>query len=146
MAEPRLTLPGDDDDHDLPRTLRRARAERGMDGSAASAGATYPGTGAEAMGSPSAAQGHGYVDQDGDEWASDEVTVTRIRVPFFHLMGFFVKAVFAAIPALVILTIVLIGIGTALKSVFPGLRQAVISIEVRSPDAPPTAPASSKPE
>ena len=126
MAEPRLTLPGDEDDHDLPRTLRRARAEQAHGGEARFSDTTE-------RREPSGVHS-GQVDEDDDyEWASDEVTVTRLRIPFFHLMGFFVKAAFAAIPALIILTIVLIGIGTALKNVFPGLRQAIVTIEVKSP-------------
>ena len=126
MAEPRLTLPGDEDEHDLPRTLRRARAEQAHGGEARYSDTT------ERRG-PSGAHSGQFDEDDDEEWASDEVTVTRLRIPFFHLMGFFVKAAFAAIPALIILTIVLIGIGTALKNVFPGLRQAIVTIEVKSP-------------
>ncbi len=56
--------------------------------------------------------------------------VTGFEVPFFHLMRFFIKAVFAAIPALIILAVMLWFAGAALKSLYPGLVHTEILIRV----------------
>ena len=40
----------------------------------------------------------------------ERVTVDRLEIPFFHLMKFFIKAVFAAIPALLLAVPLLMGI------------------------------------
>jgi hypothetical protein len=55
-------------------------------------------------------------------------TVTRFKVPFFSLMAFFIKAVFAAIPALLILIGMLYGLGLALQAYFPQLIKMKILI------------------
>ncbi len=49
-------------------------------------------------------------------------TVVRFDVPFTHLMGFFIKAVFAAIPALILLGVLLWFAGSLLKTLLPGAR------------------------
>ena len=54
--------------------------------------------------------------------------VTRFRVPFFSLMGFFIKAVFAAIPALLILIAMFYGLGRLLQTYFPELIKMKIVI------------------
>ena len=54
--------------------------------------------------------------------------VTRFKVPFVHLMFFFIKCVFAAIPALILLTAVLWGFGQVLKVVYPSLLHFQIQI------------------
>ena len=36
--------------------------------------------------------------------------VTRLQLPFFHLMGFMLKAVLAGVPALVLAVVLLMGI------------------------------------
>ena len=54
--------------------------------------------------------------------------VTRLQVPFFHLVGFFIKAVFAAIPAIILLAALLWGMGQLLKMYFPWLLQMQIMI------------------
>lgn len=132
MTEPELSMPSEDD-QDLPRTLRRAKAERerqttgpataptGRRGAPADAGPSYtaPPQTSPTAGSP--AFDYEYVD-------SDEVTVTRINVPFFHLMGFFLKAVFAAIPAMVVFLVILYGIGELIEVVAPELLQMKIII------------------
>lgn len=56
-------------------------------------------------------------------------TVKRLEVPFMHLMIFFLKAVVAAIPALILLGAVLWGMGQALKVMFPWLVQMQIYIQ-----------------
>ena len=57
------------------------------------------------------------------------VTVTRFNVPFGHLVRFFMKAVFAAIPALIALTIVLWVMGEVLQRYFPWLLKMRILIQ-----------------
>lgn len=54
--------------------------------------------------------------------------VTRLQVPFGSLMIFFIKAVFAAIPALLILAAMLYGAGLLLKAFFPWIVQMEILI------------------
>ncbi|MCB1549506.1 MAG: hypothetical protein KDJ41_17015 [Hyphomicrobiaceae bacterium] len=49
------------------------------------------------------------------------VVVTRFQVPFFHLMGFFLKCVLAGIPALILLGALLYGAGEILQTYFPWL-------------------------
>lgn len=54
--------------------------------------------------------------------------VRAIEVPFFRLVLFFLKAVIAAIPALILLTAILFAGGQLLKSYLPGLRHFEIEI------------------
>jgi hypothetical protein len=56
--------------------------------------------------------------------------VTGFDVPFFHLMRFFIKAVFSAIPALIILGVLLWFAGAALKHTYPGLVHTEVIIRV----------------
>lgn len=62
-------------------------------------------------------------------WPGDGVTVTRFNVPFRHLVTFFIKAVFAAIPALIALTMVLWLMGEVLQRYFPWLLKMRILIQ-----------------
>ncbi len=55
-------------------------------------------------------------------------TVRRSDVPFFHLMAFFLKAVVAAIPALILLTAILWFLGQGLSTFFPELVKMKILI------------------
>lgn len=59
----------------------------------------------------------------------DGVTVTRLNVPMRSLMIFFMKAVFAALPALLVLMIVLWTIGEVLQRYFPWLLKMRILIQ-----------------
>ncbi len=55
--------------------------------------------------------------------------VTRFDVPFFGLMFFFIKAVFAAIPALFILGVLMWLAGDMLQMLFPWLIKTQILIQ-----------------
>ncbi len=55
-------------------------------------------------------------------------SVRRFDVPFMHLVTFFLKAVLAAIPALILLTAVMWGIGALLQLFFPELIKLKILI------------------
>jgi hypothetical protein len=143
MAEPRF---GSDDD--LPRTLRRAREERERELRelhGANEPSLAPGSHA---GTP-----HGAADVPRPHdpapplgLAPHSGTIRRFEVPFMHLVGFFMKAVFAAIPALLVLSLVLWLGGQALKTFFPSLGRMQIKIEFVGPETPaPTASAPAAP-
>lgn len=69
--------------------------------------------------------------------------VRAIDVPFFRLVLFFLKAVVAAIPALILLTAILFAGGQVLKHYFPNLRHFEIEIRpIGSALDPVPAPAS----
>lgn len=109
---------------DLPRTLRR---ERDRQRAAANASANSLGSATRAPDPPASS----------DTLSADELTpaiIKRIDVPFFRLMAFFLKAVLAAIPALILLTALLGLGGHALQLAFPELIQTKIII--CSPDNP----------
>lgn len=132
MGEPHFT-----DDDDLPRTLRRERdareremrnrelqerARRERDAAAARdaeagydnhyfAGNTY-----------ADAPRHAHRAPDGG------TVVERLQIPFLHLTWFFTKAVFAAIPALLILAVLLWFAGKGLALAFPNLARMQILI------------------
>lgn len=123
---------------DLPRTLRRARDQKLREQAVADRAAWD-------RGQPPAAQPSIYGKPEvADPYASaaydaafpvngshaETATVTRFQVPFFSLMGFFLKAVFAAIPAILIFIVMLYGLGVALKTYFPQLIQMEIVIRV----------------
>jgi hypothetical protein len=88
----------------LPRALRAERGETGLhagrDADAADVRPDYP-----------------------------SATVRRLDIPFLHLTGFFLKAVIAAVPALILLGTVLWGMGQVLKILFPWLLQMQIFIQ-----------------
>jgi len=105
---------------DLPRTLRRAREERMREAeqqAAQQAQASVPAFG------PAAEPRASFIDDP------ERVTVTAIKVPFAKLMLFCLKAVLAAIPALLLLAVLLWLAGQGLKAYFPQLvhTQIVIS-------------------
>jgi hypothetical protein len=115
MSEPSLSMTADDD---LPRTIRREREARDREArERAAVVATGPTTLAR------------------DEFAlpAPAATVTDFDIPFTKLVMFFVKAVFAAVPALLLLTVMLWLFGQGLKAVFPQLLQMKVDIQVYSP-------------
>ncbi|MFM9940194.1 MAG: hypothetical protein ACKVP7_11950 [Hyphomicrobiaceae bacterium] len=139
MAEPHF--PGDDD---LPRTFRREREAREREAAALSgmAHATSQGGGRD-YGPPPQDYGAGAADSLYSAGMSG--TVTRFEVPFLHLVTFFLKAALAAIPALLLLGVVMFGAGKVLQAVFPAYRLFEIKIQSIDPAAPATpAPTSAK--
>lgn len=112
MTDAHYPLPADDAD-DLPRTLRRQREE--MD--ARRAGASAYGIPEPTMPATAA-----------DDGSPGGVTVRRLDIPFLHLVGFFLKAVLAAIPALILLGLILWGVGHVLQVYFPQLLKMQILI------------------
>jgi hypothetical protein len=122
---------------DLPRTLRRERDRLAREKQAAdllSEQAEWdrtnraPSAVATTNGTPEAANPYDQAYTSQDESGRVPATVTRIKVPFFSLMGFFIKAVFAAIPALLILIGLLYALGVLLQMYFPQLIKMKILI------------------
>jgi hypothetical protein len=115
MAEPTFSMTADDD---MPRTIRREREAREREAREREARESLPGPASV----PS-------IDRDGPyDLPSPAATVTAIDVPFGRLMAFFLKAVFAAIPALVVLTVLLWLFGQGLQTFFPQLLKLKILI------------------
>jgi len=112
MPEPTFSLTADDD---LPRTIRREREARERQARERHSAAATP------LPLPSEAD---------LELQAPAATVIDINVPFAKLAAFFVKAVFAAIPALLILIALLWVFGHALQTFFPQLLKMKILIYV----------------
>lgn len=123
MTEANFSVMGDADD--LPRTLRREREARER------------AKREEEERKRKATLTHDYdvrlereVDRPARVLAAAGGVVTGFDVPFLHLMRFFIKAVLAAIPALILLGVMLWFAGAALKSVYPGLVHTEVLIRV----------------
>ncbi len=121
MTSTDFPLMADGGPEDLPRTLRRERearerAAREREAKARAATLTHD---------------FGASDSRDDRSAGDVMagTVTRFDVPFFHLVFFFLKAVFAAIPALIVLGVLLWYAGALLKALYPELLHMQILIQ-----------------
>lgn len=124
MPEPHFTTLDDD----LPRTFRREREARDRQALERDAherdGPTILRKAAAAGAQRSAPD-----PVVANTLPGESVTVTRFDVPFGHLAKFFVKAVFAALPALLLLTIVLWGVGELMQRYFPWLLKMRILIQ-----------------
>jgi hypothetical protein len=122
MPEPTFSMTADDD---LPRTIRRERDARERQAREREARER------ETVAAPMPS-----MDRDGDlDMPAPRSTVTDIDVPFFRLMMFFIKAVFAAIPAMVALTALLWLLGQGLQSYFPQLVKMKIDVQIYSPQS-----------
>lgn len=147
----------DDSGDDLPRTFRREKEARAREAEARAAkeraanpslpnapAASGPSSGSMMAGSPSIKPTANVTPAMGPQISvADDVqpmtgaltypaTVKRFDVPFLHLMMFFLKAVIAAIPALVLLAVVFGLIGSALGIIAPNLMRLKILIGVGS--------------
>ncbi len=124
--------PLSDDSEDLPRTFRREKEARAREARerAAQERAANPSLpmGSEGRSGP---QPQIYAAADVSPNTADLLTpasVRRIDVPFVHLVTFFLKAVLAAIPGLILLGAILWGLGEVLQAVFPSLIKMKILI------------------
>ncbi len=115
MAEPQFSTHPDDD---LPRTIRRERDARQRNAAGA------PPT----QGYNANAQAHLVHATDNAPGEGPVVTVTALDIPFFRLMAFFIKAVFAAIPALILLGLILYAVGQVAQIFLPWLVKAKILV------------------
>lgn len=109
MSEPSLTMTADDDD--LPRTLRREREARERE--------------ARGIAAPAPVMS---LSRDDFVPMAPGATVVDFEVPFVKLMSFCIKAVLAAIPALLLLTVMLWVFGQTLQALFPQLLKMKILI------------------
>ena len=121
MSSVDFPLTADEGSEDLPRTLRREkeareRAAREREAKARAATLTHDFGASDARSErPTRADVGG-------------ATVTRFDVPFGHLMMFSIKAVLAAIPALILLGVLLWFAGAMLKAYHPELIHMQILI------------------
>lgn len=142
MTDTNFTLIADADPEDLPRTLKRERAARAQEAREREAREREKEARerqAFARETPQARDDDGsmlraeaYLARNpapvmyGDE--PIPAAVRRFDVPFFHLMFFFVKAVIAAIPAIILLGVMLWCAGQALEAQYPELIKMKIMI------------------
>jgi anti-sigma factor RsiW len=119
-----IPLMADGDMEDLPRTVRRekeARAREAREREASGLSAPQP----EPVTYAAAAERYDTAYSAEEAYPA---SVRSIDVPFFRLMLFFMKAVFAAVPALMVLIALLWLGGQALEAAFPELLKAKILI------------------
>lgn len=123
---------GDDSSDDLPRTFRREKEARAREARerAAQERAAAPSlsTGADAYAAMPSPPINSQINPQIAASADVQPVIAdipypsivrRFDVPFFHLVGFFLKAVIAAIPALILLGIVLWILGAGVQLLFP---------------------------
>lgn len=122
MAEPDFQLAAEDDFDDLPRTLRREKAAREREARERRLGVES--SPAPELGSP---VDPSYAPSTYQEEPVPAV-VKQLDIPFFRLMFFFIKAVIAAVPALIVLGAIIWGAGEILQSLFPWLVKMRIVI------------------
>jgi hypothetical protein len=120
----RSTAYADDAVDDLPRTLRREREARERAQQPLGGGTSQLSSGSSTV---------GFVPEP--TWPTDTsiatpAVVTAFDVPFTRLVMFCMKLVFAAIPALILLTVILWGLGQLLMTYFPWLVKVQILIRV----------------
>lgn len=141
MADPAYASMTEDSD-DLPRTFRREKEAREREARERAARERAAAPTLSATPEPYAAHGaHAapkiYADPAAGGLAKPAALdvpvpaiVRAIDVPFGQLVAFFLKAVIAAIPALILLMAVLWGLGQALETFFPDLLKMKILIGV----------------
>ena len=143
MADPAYASMTEDAD-DLPRTFRREKEAREREARERAARERAAAPTLSATPDPYAAHVHGahaapkiYADPAPAALAKPSALdvpvpaiVRAIDVPFGHLVAFFLKAVIAAIPAMILLMAVLWGLGTMLEIFFPDILKMKILIGV----------------
>jgi hypothetical protein len=121
-----------DDTEDLPRTLRREKEARAREARerAAQERAAAPSLPMGSEDDPKP-QPRIYASADFSPKPGGTLlpaSVRSIDVPFTELTFFFLKAVLASIPALILLGVILWVLGTALEMIFPALIKMKILI------------------
>lgn len=116
MAEPQFAMHGDDD---LPRTLRRERDARRQ------AQSLQQGGPSSAPSIPEDQTRSFVTDEPGE---GPPVTVTAFDVPFMKMVTFYLKSVVAAIPALILLGLVMFAMGQIAQRFLPWLVKMRIMI------------------
>ncbi len=130
MADPNFGPIGDDPSDDLPRTFRREKEARERENrERAAQRERQPTPGPSLSATPDV-----YIEPASASTETSVVgmpfpaVVRRIDVPFVHLVTFFLKAVLAAIPALILLTALLWLFGHMVQMFFPDLIKMKILI------------------
>lgn len=126
MTDTNYPLTADGGPDDLPRTLRRERdaREREARERMAKEREAYAAQAGPSMADPFAVADPAFAQQVEPLPA----VVRRFDVPFLQLVVFFLKAVFAMVPALIVLGLILWGIGQFLQNFFPQLVKMQILI------------------
>lgn len=122
MSNSHMAMSADGGPDDLPRTLRREKEAREREARERDA------RGASSM--SAVAPAYPVAEVSGHTWPDEAqpAIVTALKVPFLQLMFFFIKAVFAAIPALFVLGVMLWGAGHVLQTYFPWIVKMRILI------------------
>jgi hypothetical protein len=115
MVDTHSALGADGGPYDLPRTLLREREKQERE--------------ARQQAEARASVGRGQACAEGPVQAM----VTRLELPFVRLVFFFIKAAFAAIPALAILSAILWIAGHLLQLYFPELIKMQVLIQFPDP-------------
>jgi hypothetical protein len=129
MTDTNFPLTADSDFDDLPRTLRREKEARAREAREARERREREKQSMDASrGEPPTylARSHGSPVLYGDDPIA--ASVRRFDVSFIHLMMFFIKAVLAAIPALILLGAILYFAGRGLEAYFPDLVRMKVLI------------------
>ena len=121
-------------DEDLPRTVRQQKEARARDQAAREI--LNPQRGGAGRGQHASMGNHMSGEYRSGDYAAAQsppgeypsATVMRLQLPFLHMVGFFLKAVLAAIPALILLMLILWGVGQIAKHFLPWLVQMKIDI------------------
>lgn len=133
MAEPNFGPIGDDPSDDLPRTFRREKEARERE-NREKAAATVRERQQPIPGPSLSATPDVYIEPAPESAIGPLVgmpfpaVVRRFDVPFVHLVTFLLKAVLAAIPALILLTVILWLFGHMVQMLFPDLIKMKILI------------------
>jgi hypothetical protein len=127
MTDANFPLTADSDFDDLPRTLRREKEARAREAREAKDRREREKQSMDA----SRGDMPSYLSRPmpivyGDDPVA--ATVRRFDVPFFHMMMFFIKAVLASIPALILLGVILYFGAQALEAYFPELVRMKILV------------------
>jgi hypothetical protein len=130
MSEPQLSLTADADFDDLPRTVRRERDARAREAREREARERDVSLNRD----DTLRDTPRFINRDTSysrpAYGDDPIpaTVKRFDVPFLRLVTFFIKAVLAAIPALLLLGALLWFAGHVLQTQFPELIKMKILI------------------
>ena len=123
ISDPPFTIPvADGGPDDLSRAFRRERDARERDARERQAREVRERAASEA------AAFRPIVPDQMHAAGATSATVTRLEIPFLHLMAFFLKAVLAAVPALIVLGVMVWSAGHALQAYFPDLVRMQILI------------------
>lgn len=133
MAEPKFSsgeTMGPNDD--LPRTLRREREAQARRAREQELELSDRADRAAGGGDGPSFEAPAFEDEryEYDDIDPAPATVTRLDIPFLHLMVFFLKAVIAGIPALILLLAILWLCGEILTATFPELIKMQVLIRM----------------